>query len=65
MQGSVKWFSDSKGYGFISRPGQNDLFVHVSSILNADSLREGAKVSFEEGEGKRGPAAIKVKVIQE
>jgi CspA family cold shock protein len=61
--GTVKWFSDEKGFGFITPDeGSRDLFVHHSSI-NADgyrSLAEGAKVSYEEEAGPKGPKAINV-----
>jgi CspA family cold shock protein len=61
--GTVKWFSDEKGFGFITPDeGSRDLFVHHSSI-NADgyrSLAEGAKVSYEEESGPKGPKAINV-----
>ena len=61
--GTVKWFSDEKGFGFITPDeGGRDLFVHFSGI-NGDgyrSLSEGAKVSFEEENGDKGPKAINV-----
>ncbi len=64
--GTVKWFSDEKGFGFITPDeGSRDLFVHHSSI-NADgyrSLAEGAKVSYEEEAGPKGPKAINVAKI--
>jgi CspA family cold shock protein len=64
--GTVKWFSDQKGYGFI-RPddGGKDLFVHRSAIV-ADgfrSLTEGAAVSYETEQGPKGPAAANVRVL--
>ena len=58
--GTVKWFNDSKGYGFITPDeGSKDLFVHHSSIAGDGytSLAEGARVSFEQPAGSKGPAA--------
>ena len=64
--GRVKWFNESKGFGFITPDdGSDDLFVHHTSIL-ADgfrSLREDQEVEFEVGEGKKGPAANNVKPL--
>jgi CspA family cold shock protein len=61
--GTVKWFSDEKGFGFITPDdGGRDLFVHYTSI-NGDgyrSLAEGAKVSYEEENGAKGPKAVNV-----
>ena len=61
--GTVKWFNDSKGYGFITpEDGAKDLFVHHSNI-NGDGFRtlaEGATVSYEERAGQKGPEAINV-----
>jgi cold shock protein len=61
--GTVKWFSDSKGYGFITPDeGAKDLFIHHSNIVGAGykSLAEGAKVVFEQREGNKGPEAFDV-----
>jgi len=61
--GTVKWFNDSKGYGFISPDeGGEDLFVHHSEVKTNGyaSLNEGQKVEFEVGEGKKGPCAVNV-----
>jgi CspA family cold shock protein len=60
--GTVKWFNDEKGYGFIARDNGKDLFVHFSNILGEGrrSLTEGQKVAFLEGQGKKGPEAREV-----
>jgi CspA family cold shock protein len=64
--GVVKWFSDEKGFGFITPDeGSKDLFVHHSSI-QADgyrSLAEGARVEYESEQGDKGPKAINVRLI--
>lgn len=62
LNGTVKWFNESKGYGFISRDGGPDLFVHFSSIQGSGfkTLAEGQAVSFVEGAGQKGPQAENV-----
>lgn len=62
-RGTVKWFHNSKGYGFIEQPEGDDLFVHYSAILSEGSktLREGQEVEFEiEDDTERGPKAANV-----
>jgi cold shock protein len=64
--GTVKWFSDEKGFGFITPDDAGkDLFVHHSSIVGDGykSLAEGAKVSYEAEQGPKGPAAGNVKPL--
>jgi CspA family cold shock protein len=64
--GTVKWFSDEKGYGFITpdEPGK-DLFVHHSAIQGSGfkSLQENAKVSYDEENGPKGPNAANVQQL--
>lgn len=65
MDGVVKWFNNTKGFGFIQKEDGTDIFVHYSAI-NSDgfkSLTEGDNVSFEVGETDKGPAAANVTVI--
>jgi CspA family cold shock protein len=62
-QGTVKWFSQDKGYGFITPDeGGEDLFVHFSAIAGSGfkTLEEGEKVSYEVGQGQKGPQAQNV-----
>jgi CspA family cold shock protein len=61
--GTVKWFNDAKGYGFIAPDeGSKDLFVHFSNIAGDGfkSLSEGSRVEYEAGEGTKGPEATNV-----
>ncbi|TWG83878.1 CspA family cold shock protein [Cupriavidus gilardii J11] len=61
--GTVKWFNDSKGFGFITPDaGGDDLFAHFSEIQGSGfkSLQEGQKVQFVKGMGQKGPAATKI-----
>ncbi len=62
VSGKVKWFSDSKGYGFIEVEGRKDLFVHFSAIQRDGykSLAEGQEVSFQIEDGAKGPQAAQV-----
>ena len=63
--GIVKWFNDSKGFGFIEQDNGPDVFVHHSAI-NASgfkTLNEGDRVTFDIVEGKKGPAAANVTVV--
>jgi CspA family cold shock protein len=64
-EGTVKWFNDSKGYGFIQQEGGDDLFVHHSAIQGEGfkSLAEGARVSFDVVQGNKGPAAENVRKL--
>jgi CspA family cold shock protein len=64
-QGTVKWFSDSKGFGFIQREDGPDVFVHHSAIEGSGfrSLKEGDVVEFEVTQGPKGPQASNVKPV--
>jgi CspA family cold shock protein len=63
--GTVKWFSDDKGFGFIEREDGDDVFVHFSAVQGTGfkSLAEGAKVEFEITQGPKGAQASNVQVV--
>lgn len=62
MKGTVKWFNNAKGYGFIGREDGPDVFVHYSAIVSEGykSLQEGDQVEFEIAQGQKGPQAANV-----
>jgi CspA family cold shock protein len=65
--GTIKWFNNSKGYGFIGRSDGLDVFIHYSAIVGEGyrTLSEGDPVEFEIEEGPKGPQAAKVRKITE
>ena len=66
IQGTVKWFNSSKGYGFISQENGDDVFVHYNSIIGDGykTLNENDKVEFVVTDGEKGPQAAEVEVIK-
>ncbi|MDE7061785.1 MAG: cold shock domain-containing protein [Lachnospiraceae bacterium] len=66
MNGTVKWFNNQKGYGFISDADGNDVFVHYSGLAmeGFKTLEEGASVEFDVIDGEKGPQATNVTVVR-
>jgi CspA family cold shock protein len=64
-EGIVKWFSDQKGFGFIERDGEKDVFVHHSAISGSGfkTLAEGDRVTFDVEQGAKGPSALNVTTV--
>jgi CspA family cold shock protein len=63
--GTVKWFDERKGYGFITRDGAEDVFVHYSALQGGGfrNLYEGERVEFAVEQGQKGPAAVDVRKV--
>lgn len=60
--GTVKFFNELKGFGFITPDdGGNDVFVHITGVVDGNKLQDGDKVEYEMGEGKKGPCAVQVR----
>ena len=62
-EGTVKWFNTQKGYGFIQQENDRDLFVHHSEVRGG-YLAEGERVTFDIGEGRKGPCAVNVQLAK-
>jgi CspA family cold shock protein len=63
MKGTIKWYNDRKGFGFIEVEDGKDVFVHRTSLSEETYLAEGDNVEFETEESERGPQATKVKKV--
>jgi len=61
--GTVKFFNEAKGFGFIERQSGKDVFVHATGIVGGP-ISDGDRVEFEIGEGKKGPCAVEVRVLR-
>ena len=61
--GTVKFFNEAKGFGFIERQSGKDVFVHATGIIGGP-IADGDRVEFEIGEGKKGPCAVEVRAIR-
>ena len=63
LTGTVKFFSESKGFGFIERPDADDVFVHSKQVADGVTLRQGNRVNFLVEQGHKGPRALDVKLV--
>lgn len=61
--GTVKFFNEDKGFGFITSPDGDDVFVHVSNIVGGNTLKEGQSVTYETAPGRKGPEAVNVEAV--
>jgi len=61
--GKVKFFNEDKGFGFITSPDGDDVFVHVSNISGGNTLKGGQSVTYETTPGRKGPEAVNVQAV--
>lgn len=61
--GTVKFFNEQKGFGFITQPDGDDVFVHASNIADGGTLSEGQTVEYETAPGRKGPEAVNVRAV--
>ena len=61
--GTIKFFNEDKGFGFITSSDGDDVFVHVSNIVGGDTLKEGQSVTYETAPGRKGPEAVNVQAV--
>ena len=66
IQGTVKWYNDSKGYGFLETPEHKEIFAHYTAIINEGfkTLVEGQSVTFEMIDGPKGPQAMNIERVK-
>ena len=64
MKGTVKWFNDRKGFGFIEGEDEKDIFVHRNSLAEGTCLNDGDQVEYELGTSDKGPQAVNVKKLE-
>ncbi len=64
MKGTIKWFNDRKGFGFIEGEDKKDIFVHRNALEEGTSLNDGDEVEYEVESSEKGPNAINVKKIE-
>lgn len=63
-EGTIKWFDNSRGFGFIAQPGGDDVFVHFSSVVGSSELREGLRVRFDVVQSLKGNKAANVEIVE-
>lgn len=62
--GSIKFFNTDKGFGFIKKEDGSDIFFHITEVKEQQELKENDQVEFEIGEGRKGPCAMNIRLVQ-